>query len=234
MITVRRSDQRHHDRRRQQDCWRTFSSKGGDGQLAAGFGALELLNEDRLAPGASVSHPHHDAEIVLYVREGAVTFEDAQGASGVIHAGEFHRRTASRGVRHTETNASQVDSAHVFQIWLRPSSEGPEPGHEQRRFSAADRRGLLCVVASPDARRSSLRLHADALICSAMLDRGQHVVHELVPGRTAWLHLVSGQATLDDVVLVTGDGAGVTAGRAVSLTAREETEILLIDLAAVH
>ena len=67
-----------------------------------------------------------------------------------------------------------------------------------------------------------------------MLDRGQHVVHELVPGRTAWLHLVSGQATLDDVVLVTGDGAGVTAGRAVSLTAREETEILLIDLAAVH
>lgn len=33
-----------------------------------------------------------------------------------------------------------------------------------------------------------------------------------------------------DVVLSSGDGAGLTAERAVSLTAREETEILLVDL----
>ena len=65
---------------------------------------------------------------------------------------------------------------------------------------------------------------------SAMLDPGQHVVHELSPGRSAWLHLVQGEVTLGDDVLTTGDGAGVTAERAVSLTAREETEILLLDL----
>jgi hypothetical protein len=65
---------------------------------------------------------------------------------------------------------------------------------------------------------------------SAMLDPGQHVVHELSQGRSAWLHLVQGEVTLGDIVLRTGDGAGVTAERAVSLTAREETEILLLDL----
>ncbi len=79
--------------------------------------------------------------------------------------------------------------------------------------------------------KGSLRIHQDALICSALLDSGQHVVHELSRRRCAWLHVVRGEVTLGDVVLTTGDGAGVTADRAVSLTAREETEILLVDLA---
>ena len=65
-----------------------------------------------------------------------------------------------------------------------------------------------------------------------MLGRGKHVVHELREGRSAWLHLVEGEVTLGDLVLSSGDGAGLTAERAVSLTAREETEILLIDLGA--
>jgi hypothetical protein len=138
--------------------------------------------------------------------------------------------TAGRGIRHSETNASRTDSAHVFQIWLRPSEAGLPPSHEQKRFSAAERRGVLCVVASPDGRRGSLRIHQDALMCSALLDPGQHVVHELSYGRSAWLHVVRGEVTLGDTVLAAGDGAGVSAERAVSLTAREESEILLFDL----
>jgi Quercetinase C-terminal cupin domain len=43
---------------------------------------------------------------------------------------------------------------------------------------------------------------------------------------------VQGEVTLGDIVLTTGDGVGVTAERAVSFTAREETEILLLDLGA--
>ena len=65
---------------------------------------------------------------------------------------------------------------------------------------------------------------------SALLDPGQHVVHELSQGRRAWLHLVHGEVILGDVVLTAGDGAGFTGERAVSLTAREDAEILLVDL----
>jgi quercetin 2,3-dioxygenase len=231
MITLRRAKERHHDRRRKQEAWHTFYAADRADALADGFGTLEILNEDRLPPGAGVArHPHHDAEIITYVREGALAHEDSMGRSGVIHAGEFQRMTAGRGIRHSETNASRTDWAHVFQIWLRPSRAGLEPTNEQKRFSAAERRGVLCVVASPDARRGSLRIHQDALMYSAMLDPGQHVVHELSQGRGAWLHLVQGEVTMGDVVLCAGDGAGITAERAVSLTAREETEILLLDL----
>jgi len=231
MTTIRRAKERHHDRRRKHEVWHTFHPEDRADAPADGFGSLESLSEDRLPPGAGVPrHPHRDAEIVTYVREGALAYEDSMGRSGVIHAGEFQRMTAGHGIRHSETNASRTESAHVFQIWLRPSEAGIESSHEQRRFSAAQRRGALCVVASPDARRGSLRIHLDALIYSAMLDPGQHVVHELSQGRSAWLHLVEGEVTLGEVVLTAGDGAGITAERAVSLTAREETEILLLDL----
>jgi redox-sensitive bicupin YhaK (pirin superfamily) len=230
MITLRRARDRRHERRRQHEVWLTFSAQDREDPLADGFGKLEMLNEDRLPPGAGLGHPHHDAEVITYVREGALDYEDSMGRSGMIQAGEFRRLTAAQGIRHSESNASRTDWAQVFQIWVRPSAAGLEPSHEQRRFSAAERRGLLCVVASPDARRGSLRIHQDALVYSAMLDPGQHVVHELSQGRSAWLHVVQGEAILDDLVLTAGDGAGLTAERAVSLTARGASELLLLDL----
>jgi quercetin 2,3-dioxygenase len=231
MIALRRSKERHHDRRKNQEAWHTFHSEDRADALADGFGTLQLLNEDRLPPGARIPHHAHvDAEIVTYVREGALAYEDSMGRSGVIRAGEFQRMTAARGIRHKETNASRIDWAHVFQIRLRMSKGGLEPSHEQKRFCAAERRGVLCIVASPDGRKGSLRIHQDVLVYSAMLDPGQHVVHELSEGRSAWLHLVQGEGMLGDVLLNTGDGVSVTAERAVSFTAREKTELLLLDL----
>jgi quercetin 2,3-dioxygenase len=231
MTTLRRAKDRYHERRRKRDVWLTFNPEDRADPLADGFGPLTYLNEDRLPPGAAVPRrPPQDAEIITYVREGALAYEDSMGRSIVTQAGEFQRMTAGRGIRHSETNASRTDSAHVFRVWLRPSKAGREPGFEQKRFSTAQRRDGLCVVASPDARRGSLQIHQDALVYSGMLHEGQHVIHELSPGRSAWLHVVEGEVTLGDLVLTTGDGAGVSAERAVSLTAREETELLLIDV----
>jgi redox-sensitive bicupin YhaK (pirin superfamily) len=231
MITLRRAKERRHDRHPKRDVWFTFHPRDRADPRADRFGQLESLRESRLSPGTiSSEDAYHDAEIVTYVREGALAYEDAPGRTGVIQAGEFQGTTAGRGIRRSEKNASRSSWAQVFQFLLAPSEPGLEPGHEQKRFSVAERRGGLCVVASADARRGSLRIHQDAVMCSAVLEPGQHVVHELSRGRIAWLHLVEGEATLGDFVLITGDGAGVTAERTVSLTAQSETEILLLDV----
>jgi redox-sensitive bicupin YhaK (pirin superfamily) len=231
MITLRRANERHYDRHHKQEEWLTFYPRDRADPRADHFGPLASLSERLLPTGAIASRTtHHDAEILTYVRKGALAYEDGPGFSGVIQAGEFQGTTAGRGIRRREKNASRSNWVQVFQMLLAPSEPGLEPGHEQKRFSAAQRRGGLCVVASADARRGSLRIHQDAVMCSALLDPGQHVVHELSPGRSAWLHLVEGQATLGDIVLTTGDGVGVTAERTVSLTAQSATEILLLDL----
>ena len=231
MITLRRAEERRHDRHSERDVWFTFYPRDRADPRADRFGQLESLRESHLPPGTVISEDaYHEAEIVTYVREGALAYEDAPGRSGVIQAGEFQGTAAGRGIRRSEKNASRSNWAQVFQLLLAPSEPGLEPDHEQKRFSTAERRGGLCVVASADARKGSLRIHQDVLTCSALLEPGQHVVHELSPGRRAWLHIVEGEVTLGDIVLTTGDGAGVTAERAVSLTAQSETEILLLDL----
>ena len=231
MITLRRAQERQLLRCRKQQVWQTFGPPDGSGLLTGGFGGLESLDEHLLPPGAvSAAHPRQEAEIVTFVFRGALAQEDSSGRSGVVCAGEFQRMTIGRGMRHKETNASRSDWAHIFRLSLRPSQMGLECAHEQQRFAAAQRHNVLCIVASSDGRKGSLRILQDALIFSSVLDPGRHLVHELLPGRSAWLHVICGETTLDDLILAQGDGVGVTAERSVALTAQGSTELLLVDL----
>ncbi|QQR73379.1 MAG: pirin family protein [Holophagales bacterium] len=233
MILLRRSDERRHERRRRLEAWHTFPAASATAALADGFGVLTSLDEHRLAPGAAIPrHSRHSAEVVTYVRQGTLVREDSTGVSSLVRAGEFHRMSVGPDLRHHEVNPSPTASTHVFQLWLRPvgSAIGSDP--EQKRFSTAERRHGLCVVASPDLRRGSLRLDQEVLIFSALLGPGQHLIHPLATDRSAWLHLVAGAVTFDELILDAGDGAAITAERSVSMTAREESEILLLDLPA--
>jgi redox-sensitive bicupin YhaK (pirin superfamily) len=231
MIGLRKSEERHHARKRKHEVWRSFSAQDGAGSFGDGFGLLRAFDEHRFPPGASIQRDMpRDVEILTYVREGALAFEDSLGRSGVIQAGEFQHLIAMNGTKHTETNASRTQVALSYQIGLRLPDIGVGSSELHRRFSAAQRRGGLCVVASPDGRRESLHIRQDAHMYSAMLESGRHVVHELLPQHSAWLHVIEGEITLGDVILTSGDGAAVMGERAVSLTATEDTEILLLDL----
>jgi redox-sensitive bicupin YhaK (pirin superfamily) len=202
---------------------------------AAGFGVIVAIDETRIPPnGISAPGPGEDlgteeAETVTYVHAGAIAHEDSAGSSGVLHAGEFQHLVIGRGTLHKETNASRADWAHVLRITLLPSEVGLERSREQRRFAAAQRHNTLCVVASSDGRKGSLRLGQDALVCSSVLDPGHHLIHELPAGRSAWLHVIRGEVALQNDILSGGDGVGVTAEPSVSFTARARTEVLLVD-----
>ena len=231
MITVRRADTRHHERRGKRDIWCTFDPRNREDALADGFGALKIVCENRLPPSAGLPHrPRRADDIITYVREGAVAYTDSLGDSGVIQTGEFQHLTTVRATRHHEANASRAHWAHVFQIGFHAATVGLEAGREQKRFTAAQRSGGFCVVASPDARGQSLRIHQDVVMYSAILESGQHVVHELAPTRRAWVHVVAGQALLGPFILSDGDSAAVSTERAVSMTARDHTEVLLFDV----
>jgi len=231
MIATRRSAERYHFQRGTLDIWSTFGADERKDALSRSFGGLAAFDEMRLPPGG-VCTPRirDDAEVLTYVYKGSLAQENSNGCSAVMHAGEFHRMTAGRGIRHKEANASQTDGLQVFRIFLGPIDAPPLHSHEQKRFAAAQRRNALCIIASPDGRRGSLCIGQDALVGSSLLDPGHHLVHELKPGRRAWLHVILGEAILDDVVLTAGDGAGVAIAPAVSLTVQDTTEILLIDL----
>jgi hypothetical protein len=63
--------------------WRTFDPRDRADRLADGFGTIEALDENRLPPRGDVpGYAAEQVEIVTYVREGAIVYEDAMGHSG--------------------------------------------------------------------------------------------------------------------------------------------------------
>lgn len=231
MITLCRNEDRRQVHKDHQDLWLTFLPRGPTGAKTDAFGILAAFDELRLAPGA-VSELNASAgmEMLTYVYRGSYAQQDSAGSSGVVHAGEFQRMVLGIGVRRKERNPSLTHSAQIFRMTLHPSEAGLDSSHEQMRFPVAQRHNLLCIIASQDGRKKSLKILQDVLIYSSILDPGQHIMHELLPGRSAWLHVIRGEVLMQDVILKSGDGVGVTGEPSISITARDNCEILLIDL----
>lgn len=231
MISVRRAAERHLEPVLSPQQWHTFHQVETESNHVPGFHVLEHLDEARLPPNEELPHPGFArAEWLTYVFEGSLSFEDDRGHRGLLRAGEFQRISSGLNRRYRESNLSPTEWVHFFQFGLHATAT-PSPGHQERRFSVADRRDVLCLVASPDAANGVLRLDQDVRLYSSCLDPGRHLVHELVPGRVAWVHVVRGGAKVMEQRLVAGDGAAVSGERAVSMTADGESEVLLFDLA---
>ena len=190
------------------------------------------LDEIRIPPGGALPKIDAEADTFTYVHTGVIEQRSA-GNSNLQRAGDF--QSIANGERRKEKNASRTHWARIFRLRIASNSPQAGEGDEvwlQERFTAARRHNGLCTVASPNGVSGSLALRSDALIYSSVLDFGHHLVHALQPRRCAWLHMICGRATVGEYDLAEGDGIGVSESAAVSLTAREDSEILLVDLDA--
>jgi redox-sensitive bicupin YhaK (pirin superfamily) len=231
MITIRKaSDRGGADYGWLQTAY-TFSFNTYNDPEHMGFRTLRVMNEDVVQAGGGFGeHGHRDMEIVTYVLSGALGHRDSMGHASVLRAGELQRMTAGKGVRHSEMNASD-EPVHLYQIWLLPERAGLEPGYEQKAFPEAERQGAWRLVASPDARDGSLKIHQDATIHLASLDAGTELARPIAPGRHAWLQVLRGSVELNGQALETSDGAAVSDETSLTLRADGPAEVMLFDLA---
>ena len=232
MIVLRKGSERGHADHGWLDSRHTFSFADYHDPSHVQFGALRVINEDRVQPDRGFgTHGHRDMEIISYVLSGALAHTDSMGERAVLRSGDVQRMTAGTGVRHSESNPSSREPVHFLQIWILPRTPGLPPGYEQKHFSRHDKRNRLCLVASPDGREGSLTLHQDARLYAALLEEGGTVSHETRPGRSLWVQVASGACTVSGHPLSEGDGAAITEESRITLAGAPEAEILLFDLA---
>jgi len=232
MLTVRKSQERGHAQHGWLDSFHTFSFAGYYDPEHMGFRTLRVINEDRVQPQRGFdTHSHRDMEIVTWVLEGTLRHEDSLGTGSVIRPGDAQRMSAGTGVAHSEVNPSATEPVHLLQIWILPERDGGAPSYEQKHFPLEERRGRLRLVASPDAREGSIRIHQDVDLYASRLDGGESVSHRLRPGRHAWLQLARGRCTLNGVALEAGDGVAVSDEASLVVAGARDAELLLFDLA---
>jgi len=196
-----------------------------------GFGALRVINDDRVAGGGGFdAHGHKDMEIVSYVLDGALAHRDSLGSGSVIRPGDVQLMSAGTGIRHSEFNASETEPVHFLQIWIIPEKQGLTPGYAEHHFPESERLGQLRLIASPDGRDGSLKIHQDAAIHAGVLDKGAELVQRLTPGRRYWLQVAKGELDVNGEAVMEGDGLAVVKEEALTLAAKSKSEILLFDL----
>ena len=232
MISVRHASERGTANFGWLDSRHTFSFGDYHDPEQMGFGALRVINEDRVSPGQGFgTHGHRDMEIISYVLEGALEHKDSIGTGSVIRPGDVQIMSAGTGIRHSEFNHSKTEPVHFLQIWVVPDRQGIAPRYEQKTFPDADKRGRLRLVGSSDGRDGSVIIHQDAKIFAALLNTGDHVTHALPHERRAWLQVVRGTVAINGLELHTGDGAAVEDEPTLTVTAKlDDTEILVFDL----
>ncbi len=197
-----------------------------------GFRDLRVINKDHIAPGRGFgAHGHRDMEILTCVVSGGLRHQDSMGNGEVIRPHEWQRMSAGTGVRHSEANASGNEPVHLYQIWILPEAEGITPGYEQKLFAPEEKTGRLRLVASREGREESLKIHQNVSVYNAILKSGDAVEHRLDAGRHAWLQVVKGAVELNGNRLGAGDGAAVSEETSLKISASEEAEIILFDLA---
>jgi quercetin 2,3-dioxygenase len=232
MLTIRKAADRGHADHGWLDSYHTFSFADYHDPAHMGFRALRVINDDRVARGQGFgSHSHRDMEIISYVLEGALAHKDSMGTDGVLRPGDVQRMSAGTGVVHSEFNGSKTDPVHFLQIWIKPDAKGIAPGYEQKTFPAADKRGRLRLVASPDGDAGSLRINADARVYAGVLDAGHQVDLALGDGRHAWVQVAEGRVRLNGQELAAGDGVAISDERHLNIEGTDTGEVLVFDLA---
>jgi redox-sensitive bicupin YhaK (pirin superfamily) len=198
-----------------------------------GFGALRVINEDRVRPGAGFdTHGHQDMEIISYVLAGALEHKDSIGTGSVIRPGDVQVMSAGTGIRHSEFNHSKKEPVHFLQIWVLPDKKGLPPRYDQKSFPNSEKRDRLRLVGSPDGRDGSIVIHQETEIYDALLSRGHAVTHALKAGRKGWIQVVAGAVEVNGKPASAGDGVAVEDEAALSITSRaDDSEVLVFDLA---
>src|SRR5262249_15708930 len=107
---------------------------------------------------------------------------------------------------------------------------GLTPSYDQRAFPDQERRSNLRVVASPDGRDRSLTINQNAQVFLTTLDAGNQVTHKLLSGRHAWIQVLRGAVTLNELRLSAGDGAAASDESQLTLVAPQSSEVMVFDL----
>ena len=197
----------------------------------AQWGNLRVWNDDTIQPKTGFPpHPHSNMEIITYVRKGAISHRDNLGNSGRTEAGDVQVMSAGSGIAHSEYNLED-EATQIFQIWILPDEQGGQPRWGARPFPKGDRAGKFVTLASGIDGDDALPIRARARVLGATLKAGESAIYALGTDRKAYLVPATGKVEIGGQTINARDGAAIAELDDVTITAIEDSEIVLVDVA---
>jgi len=118
----------------------------------------------------------------------------------------------------------------LLQIWIEPSVKGIEPSYEEKHFSAEEKRGKLCLIASPEGQGASVIIHQNAKVYVGHFDGAEQETFQISQDRRIYVHLAQGELSINGVRLKAGDALKLVQESALEMTEGVQAEVLVFDL----
>jgi len=196
------------------------------------FGALRVLNDDRVEAGMGFgTHPHDNMEIISIPLEGDLEHRDSMGNVAVIRKGDIQVMSAGSGITHSEYNKNKDKEVKFLQIWVFPNKKNVTPRYDQITLNSSDRKNKLQQILSPNPDDEGVWIHQQAWFHLGHLDQGISLNYQPKKlGNGVYAFVISGKVTINQIELNSRDGLGIWDTDVLNITADSETELLLMEV----
>lgn len=215
------------------DSYHTFSFAGYYNPERMNFGALRVLNDDRVDSGMGFgSHPHDNMEIISIPLEGDLEHRDSMGNVAVIKHGDIQVMSAGTGIQHSEYNRNKDQLTKFLQIWIIPNKRNVTPRYDQITLNVSDRLNRFQQVLSPDPNDEGVWIHQQAWFHLGRFQPGVSAEYSIKSiGNGVYVFVLEGSVTVGNQVLEKRDGFGIWETDSIPfLVGSSETEILLMEV----
>jgi quercetin 2,3-dioxygenase len=197
------------------------------------FGALRVLNDDRVAAGKGFGqHPHDNMEIVSIPLFGDLEHKDSMGNVAVIRKGEIQVMSAGTGIFHSEYNRNADKETQFLQIWVIPNKRNVTPRYDQISITDIAKEDELYQILSPSPDDQGVWIHQQAWFHLGDLSEGWTGSYKLKGEDTGvYFFVLEGEVTVAGQKLNKRDGFGVSETSEIEITANSEAQLLVMEVA---
>jgi redox-sensitive bicupin YhaK (pirin superfamily) len=230
--TLHRSDTRGHADHGWLESYHTFSFANYYSQERIHFGALRVLNDDRVAPGRGFgTHPHDNMEIISIPLEGDLEHKDSMGNTTVIREGDLQVMSAGTGIFHSEYNRNQDREVKFLQIWVFPNKKNVEPRYDQISLRDFEQKNVFFQVLSPHNEDQGVWIHQDAWFHLGNFDPGITTAYKLQKnGNGVYVFMLEGEADVAGSILGRRDGIGIADANEIPFNTISDTKFLIMEV----
>ena len=196
------------------------------------FGALRVLNDDVIAPGMGFgTHPHNNMEIITIPLKGALEHKDSMDNIGVVAVDEIQVMSAGTGVSHSEYNKNKDQPLNLLQLWVLPNKQNVVPRYDQKNIKSLKKTNALYPVITPNHDAAGMWIHQDAWFHLGDFDQKTTVPYSLhKEGNGVYAFMIEGGASIEGESLEKRDALGLWETEGFTITAEENSRILLVEV----
>lgn len=228
---IHKAETRGRSRHEWLDSHHTFSFDEYFDSDRINFGALRVLNDDRVAPGTGFqTHPHKNMEIVSIPLKGTLAHGDSKKNSRVITVGDIQVMSAGTGIFHSEMNGSKDEVVEFLQIWIMPRERNTHPRYNDYSIRELEHKNELALIVSPDGSTPASLLQ-DTWISTGKIEAGKKLGYHMHQSHAGvYIFLIEGEIVVDETVMQRRDGIGIYETNSFEFETLKDSQILLIEV----